>query len=401
MHIPAAEPKSQWRLVNTDCFECTNQCETQIVILTYYLFWSFTDSAKQPKKPPRPSLPCTPKPIPRKTQTGSPTSTPSSQPIVDLALTTRPVPQPRSKTKPLSPSNQVNVQPLIPLQDSREDCPVKPVETSDAHSGKYLQELLDVFSSEPLSNSVNIQEEQTIQTKENQGDNMTSLHSDRNIRSRIQAFESQTNTEDDETSVPFPRPRKVHAKPPVLAPKPSIAPRPSVKMPKEEQLSQFEGHLYEMVNTPPMPAPRPQLFKKPSLDSKDDSDSQPPPFRASLIPPSRPSLVKLKNVSSQDEEGLLKGPPTPLKPSKDLLNLNNHNSTALVSNIASTVNMLSDDYVDATSKCKCFLVSQYKSKTRYYMCIHILLFINGFNVFHSQITLPLNLPVKVDSPTWG
>ncbi|XP_050976412.1 SH3 domain-containing protein 19 isoform X2 [Labeo rohita] len=307
------------------------------------------DSAKQPKKPPRPSLPCTPKPIPRKTQTGSPTSTPSSQPIVDLALTTRPVPQPRSKTKPLSPSNQVNVQPLIPLQDSREDCPVKPVETSDAHSGKYLQELLDVFSSEPLSNSVNIQEEQTIQTKENQGDNMTSLHSDRNIRSRIQAFESQTNTEDDETSVPFPRPRKVHAKPPVLAPKPSIAPRPSVKMPKEEQLSQFEGHLYEMVNTPPMPAPRPQLFKKPSLDSKDDSDSQPPPFRASLIPPSRPSLVKLKNVSSQDEEGLLKGPPTPLKPSKDLLNLNNHNSTALVSNIASTVNMLSDDYVDATN----------------------------------------------------
>ncbi|XP_073698740.1 SH3 domain-containing protein 19 [Garra rufa] len=307
-------------------------------------------SVKQQKKPPRPSLPGKPKPILQETQTKSPTSTPNSQPTVDLTSTTRPVPQPRSKTKPLTPSNLVNVQPLIPLQDSWEDCPVKPVETSDAHSGKYLQDLLDVFSSEPqgdLSNIVNLQGDQTNQTKENQSDNMTSLHSDRNIRSRIQAFESQSNAENDETSVPFPRPRKVHAKPPVLAPKPSIAPRPSVKMPKEEQLSQFDSHLYEVVDIPPTPAPRPQLFKKPSLDSKDESNSQPPSFRAALIPPSRPSLVKLKNVSSQDEDVVLKGPPIPLKPSKDLLNLNNHNSTALLSNITSTANVLSNDDADA------------------------------------------------------
>lgn len=313
---------------------------------------SLTVSAKQPKKPPRPSLPCKPD-----QKTRSPISTPNSQPNVDLASTTRPVPQPRSKTNPLSPSNQVNVQPLIPLQDSWEGCPVTPVETSDAHSGKYLQDLLDVFSSEPqsdLSNSVNIQGEQTNQTKENQSENMTSFHSDRNIRSRIQAFESQPSTENEETSVPFPRPRKVYAKPPVLAPKPSIAPRPSVKKPKEEQVSQIESHLYEVVDTPPMPAPRPQLFKKTSLDFRDDVDSQ-PSFRTSLTPLSRPSLVRVKNVSSQDVEEVLKGPPTPLKPRKDLLNLNNHNSTALLSNITSTVNMLSNDYVDApTSKCKCF-----------------------------------------------
>uniref|UniRef100_A0A672NRM2 SH3 domain-containing protein n=1 Tax=Sinocyclocheilus grahami TaxID=75366 RepID=A0A672NRM2_SINGR len=305
-------------------------------------------SAKQPKKPPRPSLPCKPD-----QKTRSPISTPNSQPNVDLVSTTRPVPQPRSKTKPLSPSNQVNVQPLIPLQNSWEGCPVTPVETSDAHSGKYLQELLDVFSSEPqsdLSNSVNIQN----QTKENQSENM--------IRSRIQAFESQSSTENEETSVPFPRPRKVYAKPPVLAPKPSIAPRPSVKKPKE-QVSQFESHLYEEVDTPPMPvdtppmpAPRPQLFKKMSLDLRDDFDSQ-PSFRTALIPPSRPSLVRVKNVSSQDEEEVLKRPPTPLQPSKDLLNLNNHNSTALLSNITSTASMLSNDYVDAPT-------SKYQSPTK-------------------------------------
>uniref|UniRef100_A0A9J7YVP9 SH3 domain containing 19 n=1 Tax=Cyprinus carpio carpio TaxID=630221 RepID=A0A9J7YVP9_CYPCA len=301
-------------------------------------------SAKQPKKPPRPSLPCKPD-----QKTRSPISTPNSQTNVDPVLTTRPVPQPRSKTKPLSPSNQVNVQPLIPLQDSWEGFPVTPVETSDVHSGKYLQELLDVFSSEPqsdLSNSVNIQEEHTNQTKENQSENMTSLHSDRNIRSKIQAFESQSSTDNEETSVPFPRPRKVYAKPPVLAPKPSIAPRPSVKKPKEEQVSQFESHLYEDVDTPPMPAPRPQLFKKPSSDLRDNFDSQ-PSFKTALIPPSRPSLVRAKNVSSQDEEEVMKGPPTPLKPSKDLLNLNNHNSTALLSNITSTADMPSNDYVDA------------------------------------------------------
>ncbi|XP_026059557.1 SH3 domain-containing protein 19 isoform X2 [Carassius auratus] len=296
-------------------------------------------SVKQPKKPPRPSLPCTPDQKNR---------SPKSTHNIDLVSTKRPVPQPRSKTKPISPSNQVNVQPLIPLQDSWEGCPVTPVQTSDAHSGKYLQELLDVFSSEPqsdLNNSVNIQGEQTNQTKENQSENMTSLHSDRNIRSRIQAFETQSSTENEEKSVPFPRPRKVFAKPPVLAPKPSIAPRPSVKKPKEEQVSHFESHLCEEANTPPMPAPRPQLFKKPSLDLKNDFTSQ-PSFRTALIPPSRPSLVRAKNVSSQDEEEVMKGPPTPLKPSKDLLNLNNHNSTALLSNIASTADMLSNDYVD-------------------------------------------------------
>ncbi|ROL53132.1 SH3 domain-containing protein 19 [Anabarilius grahami] len=297
---------------------------------------------KQPKKPPRPSLPC--KPIPQETQTRSPISTPNSQLTVDIAPAPHPVPQPRSK-KPLSPTNHINVQPLIPLQDSWEVCPVTPVESSEAHSGKYLKDLLDVFSSEPqseLSNPVNIQREQTSQTKENQSENMTSLHSDRNIRSRIQAFESQSSTEIDETSVPFPRPRKTFPKPPVLAPKPSIAPRPSVKKPKEEEFPQFDSHLYEEVNAPPMPAPRPQLFKKTSLDTRDESDSQ-PPFRMALIPPSRPSLVKLKNVSSQDEEGVLKGPPPPFKPS---LNLNNHNSTALLSNITSTANKLSSDYVD-------------------------------------------------------
>lgn len=302
------------------------------------------NSVKQPKKPPRPSLPCKPKPLLQETSRSS-TSTHISQPTIDISPIHRPVPLPRTKVKPLSPSNQVIVQTLLPLQDSWEDCPISPVETSESHSGNYLKELVDVLSSEPqgeLSNPVNNQGEQTNLTNGNQIENMTFHHSDRNIRSRIQAFESQAATENDEASVPFPRPRKINAKPPILAPKPSIAPRPSVIKPKEEQLSLFDSHLYEELDMQPTPAPRPQLFKKPSLESESQSF-----FKTAPISPSRPSMVKHKNVYSQDEEVTIKGPIPPFKPSKDLLNVNNHNSTALLPDLTSAVSMLSNDYVDS------------------------------------------------------
>lgn len=300
---------------------------------------------KQPIKPPRPTLPCKPKPLLQET-TRSSTSTFISQPTVDQTPIQRPVPQPRTKFKPLSPSNQVTGQTLIPLQDSCDT--ISLVETFESHSGKYLKELVDVLSSEPqseLSNPVNNQGEQTNLTNGNQIENMTFHHSDRNIRSRIQAFESQAATENDAASVPFPRPRKIGAKPPILAPKPSIAPRPSVIKPKEEPFSQFDSHLYEELDMEPTPAPRPQLFKKTSLDSREESDSQ-PFFKTALT--SRPSLVKHKNVYSQDEEVVVKGPIPPLKPSKDLLNANNHNSTALLPDLTSAVNVLSNDYVDTS-----------------------------------------------------
>ncbi|XP_057188198.1 SH3 domain-containing protein 19 isoform X2 [Triplophysa rosa] len=318
-------------------------------------------SSKQPKKPPRPSLPSNPK-VPQtspKQLCSDEENTISIQPCVNakncsntstaslLTPIQHPVPRPRSKTKQ-SPTSQVNVPPLIPLQDSWEVDPVTPVESSNGHSGKYLKELLDVFSSEPyydLSNPVNFQEKKTDQPAQNLSENMTALHIDRNIRAKIQAFESQSNVENDETATPLPRPRKAYTKPPVLAPKPSIAPRPSIRKPKEEEL-QLDNHINEDVKTPPTPAPRPQSFKKTSSESKDESDFQ-PPFRTIPIPPSRPSLVRVKNVSSQEEELVFKGPPSPLKPSQDLLNFNNHNSTALLSNVTSTDNIQTSDFVDA------------------------------------------------------
>lgn len=269
-----------------------------------------------------------------------------------LAPIQHPVPRPRAKTK----QNQVSGPPLIPLQDSWEVDPVNSVESSNGHSGKYLKEILDVFSSDhqyDLSHPVNVQENKTDQSAQNHSENMAALHSDRNIRAKIQAFESQSNTENDETTAPLPRPRKAYTKPPVLAPKPSIAPRPSIRKPKEEEELPTDNHLLDVI-IPPTPAPRPQSLKKTSLDAKDESDFQ-SILKAIPIPPSRPSLVRGRNVSSHDEEFVFKGPPSPLKPSKDLLNFNNHNSTSLLPNAMSTDSMQTNDIVDAAiSKCQCF-----------------------------------------------
>lgn len=334
------------------------------------IIFPFTVSSKQPKKPPRPSLPskskvpqtspkqlCSDKENTVSIQTcASDKNCSNTSTATDPAPIQHPVPRPRAKTKQSS-TNQVNVPPLIPLKDSWEVDPVTPLESSDGHSGKYLKELLDVFNSEPqydLSNPVNIQEKKTDLSAQNPSENMTALHSDRNIRAKIQAFESQSNTESDETAAPLPRPRKAYTKPPVLAPKPSIAPRPSVRKPKEEELP-LANHVHEDVNVPPTPAPRPQSFKKPSSSELTDESDFQPPLRMIPIPPSRPSLVRAKNVSSQDDELVFKGLPSPLKPSRDLLNFNNHNSTALLPNITSTDNVQTNDFVDAViSKCQCF-----------------------------------------------
>ncbi|XP_073670515.1 SH3 domain-containing protein 19 isoform X3 [Paramisgurnus dabryanus] len=349
-------------------------------------------STKQPNKPPRPLLPSKPKitqTSPKElcsdkedeiaTQSCSTAKNCSNPGTAVLPVTTdltptqppvprpraTPVPQPRATVKQI-PTNQVNVPPLIKLHDSWNVGLVTPIVDSNVQTSNYLNEFLDVYISEPqyeLSNPVNIQGKKTGQSAENHSANMTALHSDRNIRAKIQAFESvlgAENEENDETTTPLPRPRKAQPKPPVLAPKPSIAPRPSMKKPKEEEFPQ-DNNLNDVI-LPPTPAPRPQLFKKP-LDTKYESDFQ-LPLRPIPIPPSRPSLIKVKNVTSQDEEVAFKGLPSPLKPSIDLLNFNNHNSTALLPDTTSTESIHTNDYVDAAIRGFSYMAPNVQGVTR-------------------------------------
>ncbi|XP_035385775.1 SH3 domain-containing protein 19-like [Electrophorus electricus] len=186
---------------------------------------------------------------------------------------------------------------------------------------------------------------------------MTALHNDRNIRARIQAFERQTGS--DEAATPSPRPRNIYSKTPVAPPKPSVAPRPTVSRPAEEEAAAAHENVYENVDIAlsspapgpaqdhlPVSAPRPLPPRKPSLGSREESKPKPPVKTACLLPP-RPSLLRSKNLSSQEEEVVIKGPPPPVMPSKELLQLNNHNSPGLLRNATRT--LVENSYVDLPS----------------------------------------------------
>ncbi|XP_017569020.1 SH3 domain-containing protein 19 [Pygocentrus nattereri] len=254
-----------------------------------------------------------------------------------------PVPRPRSK-----PKQTDKVQTLVPLQDSGKNDSVTSVENDTLSSGKYLKELLEAFSSDPQLDlhQPEVLDDQQDQGKEDLTENMNSFHSDRNIRARIQAFEGQIDT--DGAGAPFPRPRNIYSKSPVGVQKPAIAPRSSLSStPAEEEAAAPPGNFYEETSLPPPLAPKPQPPRKPSFSCKEESKPQ-PPIKTALLP-SRPPLVRSKTVGSQDDEvaGPLKGPPLPLKPSKNPLNLNNHNSTALLLNASQTLATAENEYVDA------------------------------------------------------
>ncbi|XP_036439721.1 SH3 domain-containing protein 19 [Colossoma macropomum] len=340
--IPTAPPRhshTNTAATQTDCVEEHNRTPQQPGAAV----------VGKPRKPPRPSQP-NPRPVkaagpavdtdnPTYPETIPPNPTgPSPRP--------RPVPRPRSK-----PKQTDKVQTLVPLQDSGSDNSVTSVENDTLSSGKYLKELLEAFSSDPQLNlhQPEVLEDQQDQVREDLTDKMNGFNSDRNIRARIQAFEGQTST--DGASIPFPRPRNIYSKSPVGAQKPAIAPRPSLSStPAEEGAAAAPVDHYEEVNTtplPPQPAPKPQPPRKPSFSFKEESKPE-PPIKTALLPP-RPLLVRSKTVGSQDDEvaGPLKGPPLPLKPTKDLLNLNNHNSTALLLNASQTLATAENEYVDA------------------------------------------------------
>ncbi|KAK3507571.1 hypothetical protein QTP70_028647 [Hemibagrus guttatus] len=144
---------------------------------------------------------------------------------------------------------------------------------------------------------------------------MAALHSERNIRSKIQDFEKQLNN--NEISIPTPRPR--NGPRPAVAPKPSVTQRASVNSTTEEETNtqMFPGDMYEHVisteNIPVSPAviPRPQLPRQLSLSSNDQFKPliKPPPQL-----PSRPSLRRSTAVNSQDQEPAFSPPPVSTRP---------------------------------------------------------------------------------------
>ncbi|XP_066518457.1 SH3 domain-containing protein 19 [Hoplias malabaricus] len=168
----------------------------------------------KPTKPPRPSQPKTLSVKPA--APAADTHTEATQNDSEPSQRRRPVPRPRSKP-PQTKENQI----LIQLQDTNGCDAVTSLEYETHSSGTYLTELL-----EALLDSEEVQEDQKDQGEEDLSENMNGLHSSRNIRARIQALESQNNS--NEAGVPLPRPHNVYSPLPVGVPKPPVAPRPSI-----------------------------------------------------------------------------------------------------------------------------------------------------------------------------
>ncbi|XP_055764948.1 SH3 domain-containing protein 19-like [Salvelinus fontinalis] len=260
--------------------------------------------------------------------------------------TERPIPLPRSKSCKQRTTEEVKVQTLVRLSDSGSSS-VDDTAVEAPPSGKYLQELLDVFCPEDQcdQNTSDASDNQTPtdgseQSEEGDEDgDMAALHSQRNIRARIQAFESQEGDGEPEFKQPEPLPRNVHLKPPVISakPAPALAPKPSIKKPSNG--NNYQGAI-SIFSTPfipsiPTPAPRPVLHRKPSIvpEPKEPEPEAPPPAKTAILSRSRLSIAaRAKNLFPQEEdEPRLVPPISPEKPRKEPLglNLNNHNSASI------------------------------------------------------------------------
>ncbi|XP_068583801.1 SH3 domain-containing protein 19 isoform X2 [Cebidichthys violaceus] len=255
--------------------------------------------------------------------------TPSSP---DSEHSRRPVPLPRTKPRKQAIKEEVKVQTLVKLSEHCDSIQSDPEVVS---SNKYLKELLEVFSAdnecadnECAENGGNVNQSDEALQGEDAGDEMNTNHSQRNIRARIQAFETQASTEDGnavELAKPQPTPRKPTNKP-------SVAAKPSAAL--KLQLNHSVDNDYQNVSITDVPqipsiAPRPVPPRKPVEPPVKEE------LEILLHKRSRPSV--LTRANSIYEEDSPPVPPTPpvkpfiKEPLKPNLNINNHNSASRVS----------------------------------------------------------------------
>lgn len=234
-----------------------------------------------------------------------------------------PIPLPRTKPQKQVITDETNVQSLVTFSDNcniQVACDSNP---EDVSSNKYLKELLEVFSKENKCEENSEHQSSHNSQAEDVDAEMSTGHSQRDVRTRIQAFESQASDGNAaEPAKPQPLPRKVN-KPPVAA-KPSIALKPQLNHSVDTDY-QHESN----GDIPPNPAPAPIPPKKPvGLQVKEELETL-----LSKVPQrSRPpGLIRANSVYEVEPSGAAPTPPVkprkePLKPN---LNINNHNSISI------------------------------------------------------------------------
>ncbi|GLD68077.1 SH3 domain-containing protein 19-like protein [Lates japonicus] len=239
------------------------------------------------------------------------------QRIVASVQLERPRPRPRSKLLAQPIGNEVKVQTLVKL---REDglatlaarARAEPA-NQEVSQGKYLQELLEAFSSDDWGSPERRSDSSGhSQSESEDGDEEEEEEDMATLKARIQAFEQQQQQVADGscgdsnfvTKRPEPRPRPrlqgqpAKSAPPVVAPKPknfSHAPKPSSKVFWEEgglaAVASDSGgtEALKTAESPPAdPKPPPATEPAPSCAPKSTQVLAPQPFKTTEKPPVTP-----------------------------------------------------------------------------------------------------------------
>lgn len=233
----------------------------------------------------------------------------------------RPIPLPRTKCIKKASAEDAEVQPLVKISENSDSTHSDPKEVQ---SNEYLKELLEAFSEDnEREESGNLPDQSNEDLEGGDADSeMTTSHSQRNIRARIQAFESRAESADGpELAKPEPQTRMSTNKPPVAA-KPSIALKPTFNHTSDDDSQ-------NVLVTNAMPQDKPNPPKKPAastnrLSIKEELEA----IHSNRSHP--PVLTRVNSIYEESSQVLPTPPPKPHKePLKPNLNINNHNSTSV------------------------------------------------------------------------
>lgn len=243
--------------------------------------------------------------------------------LISSHASPQPIPLPRTKCLKKASAEEAEVQPLVKISENSDSACG---ESKGTQSNEYLKELLEAFSEDNVRQKSGDLPDQSDEDLEGGGADceMTTSHSQRNIRARIQAFESQTEPADGlQLAKPEPQPRKSTNKPAVAA-KPSIALKPTFNHTTDD-----DSQNVLVTNT--LPAVKPKPPKKPAASTNSLSLSIKEELEAIHSNNSHKPVLSRAN-SIYEEVPSLELPKPPPKPHKDPLkpnlNINNHNSVS-------------------------------------------------------------------------
>ncbi|XP_032417793.1 SH3 domain-containing protein 19 [Xiphophorus hellerii] len=233
----------------------------------------------------------------------------------------RPVPRPRTKLN--KNATKEEHQTLITLG---ENCDAFQSFSRDVPTNKYLEELLEVFGERSDCEEGRYYVDQSYEKSldEDADGTMSANNNHRNIRARIQAFESQTGTEEDNESqaaTPDLPPRRATYRPPVAS-KPPATFKPNGPNNSSQNMFASQNSQNQEPLTRPKPPTKPVGHSvREELEALHSKGGQPHsslPFRLT------------RSDSVHEEEPAPFPPVPPVKPFKEPLrpnlNINNHNS---------------------------------------------------------------------------